>query len=358
MFAALLCSILFSISVACGFRSAKLIGGTEANFWRLTLATLFLGLWSYSFGIGLDGAAFPLFFLSGIIGIGVGDMGLFQALPRLGSRLSLLIIQCLTAPLGALIEWLWLGTSLSAWQILCGLVTVSGVAIALMPGRSVERESVERGADRNQRRTSNVQRSTSNVEPGLLPAPSRVQSRTLNVGHWTFASAFRPRSTHVWGFLYCLVAAFGGAFGAVLSRKAYTLARSAGQPVDGANAAFQRILGGLLLAAIFLLIVKRQAFRVQAHAPPELVAEASRKKWRAVWPWILINSFAGQTLGVSCMQWALETTPTGIVLAIIAITPITVIPVAYLLEGERPTRHSLLGSAIAVVGVIALTLSK
>ena len=36
MFAAFLTTILFSISVVCGHRSAKLIGGTEANFWRLS----------------------------------------------------------------------------------------------------------------------------------------------------------------------------------------------------------------------------------------------------------------------------------------------------------------------------------
>src|SRR5262245_66682291 len=112
MLAAFLSTILFSISVVCGHRSAKLIGGTEANFWRLTLATLFLGCWAYGHGIGLSGAAFPVFLLSGVLGIGVGDVALFQALPRLGSRLSLLLIQCLTAPFAALIEWLWLGTAL------------------------------------------------------------------------------------------------------------------------------------------------------------------------------------------------------------------------------------------------------
>jgi len=104
VFAAFLTTILFSISVISGHRSAKLIGGTEANFWRLTCATLFLAFWAYGFGIGLEGNAFPLFFLSGIIGIGIGDVALFQALPRLGSRLSLLLIQCLTAPFDALIE--------------------------------------------------------------------------------------------------------------------------------------------------------------------------------------------------------------------------------------------------------------
>src|SRR5207237_10316536 len=121
------------ISVVCGHRSAKLIGGTEANFWRLTAATLLLGIWSYGFGIGLSGDAFPIFFLSGILGIGVGDVALFQALPRLGSRLSLLLIQCLTAPLGALIEWLLLVTTLISVQVLCRILIHVGVLITPSP---------------------------------------------------------------------------------------------------------------------------------------------------------------------------------------------------------------------------------
>src|ERR1035437_3007745 len=78
VFAALLCTLLFSVSITCGHRSAKLIGGTEANFWRLTLAALLLGVWAYAFGIGLGGAAFPLFFVSGLVGIGIGDVALFH----------------------------------------------------------------------------------------------------------------------------------------------------------------------------------------------------------------------------------------------------------------------------------------
>src|SRR6185295_4208848 len=137
--AAFLTTILFSISVICGHRSARMIGGTEANFWRLLCATLFLGVWAYGFGIGLQGSAFPLFLVSGILGIGFGDVALFQALPRLGSRLSMLLIQCLTPPFGALIEWLWLGTSLTRWQILCGLVVLAGVGIALTPSEHLKR---------------------------------------------------------------------------------------------------------------------------------------------------------------------------------------------------------------------------
>ena len=305
MFAALLTTVLFSISVVCGHRSAKLIGGTEANFWRLTCATLFLAIWSYGFGIGLAGNAFPVFLLSGILGIGIGDVALFQALPLLGSRLSLLLIQCLTAPFGALIEWIWLGTTLSASQILCGLTILAGVGLALTPGHHL-----------------------------------KLARREL-----------------IYGTLFSTLAALGGACGAVLSRKAYGIAQASKQPIDGGNAAFQRITGGLLVGGICLLIVKRSDFRVEASAPRGLTVEAAKKKWLAVWPWVLMNSLAGQTLGVSCMQWALETTPTGVVLAIIAMTPIVVIPFALVFEGERPTARSLGGGAIAVAGAIALTLS-
>src|SRR5207245_316043 len=140
--------------------------------------------------------------------------------------------QCLTAPFGALIEWLWLGTTLSTAQILCGLTALAGVGIALLPGKHLA-----------------------------------LSARDLRSGT-----------------LFCVIAALGGAYGAVLSRKAYVIAHSAAQPIDGANAAFQRIIGGLLVAGLCLLVVKRREFRVQSRAPCDLVAEASRKKWRAVWP--------------------------------------------------------------------------
>jgi len=77
VFAAFLSTLLFSISVISGHRTARLIGGVEANFWRLTLATVFLGGWAFTGGLGVSGTGFPLFFLSGLIGIGIGDAGLF-----------------------------------------------------------------------------------------------------------------------------------------------------------------------------------------------------------------------------------------------------------------------------------------
>jgi drug/metabolite transporter (DMT)-like permease len=303
VFAAFLATFLFSISVISGHRTAKLIGGVEANFWRLTFATLFLAGWAFSGGGGVGGAGFPLFLLSGLIGIGIGDAGLFQALPRLGSRLSLLIIQCLTAPIAALIEWRWLGTTLGTTQIIGALIILAGVGVALAPGEHIT-----------------------------------IPSRQLLVGS-----------------LFGILGAAGNALGVVLSRKAYAVLAENDQTLDGGTAAFQRILGGLLVSGMLLLFAKRQFIRLSG---PEVPAPSVRDKWRRIWPWVLLNSLAGQTLGVSAMQWGLETTPTGVVMSIVALTPLTVIPLARVFEGEEVTMRSLLGGAIAVAGVICLTLSK
>jgi drug/metabolite transporter (DMT)-like permease len=133
MLAALLTALLFSVSAICGHRTSRQIGGVEANFWRVCLATIFLAIWAYSFGTGFEGDAFPIFVLSGLAGIGLGDSGFFQALPRLGSRLTVLLTQCLTALFAVVIEWFWLKTRLTGTELLCIAVILVGVAVALAP---------------------------------------------------------------------------------------------------------------------------------------------------------------------------------------------------------------------------------
>jgi drug/metabolite transporter (DMT)-like permease len=116
--------------------------------------------------------------------------------------------------------------------------------------------------------------------------------------------------------------------------------------VDGITAAYQRILGGVAVTALFFSYVK---LRHPSASPAEK---------RKAWPWVLANGLSGPTLGVSCYQWALKTTPTGVVLPIVALTPIVIIPFARYVEGERPSWRSLLGGAVAVAGAAALALSR
>lgn len=306
MLAALFTTLLFSISAICGQRVAAQIGGVEANFWRICSAAAFLALWANFFGTKTNGESLPIFVLSGLLGIGVGDTGYFQALTRLGTRRTVLISQCLTAPAAALIEWLWLGTRLSMGQISFIAMILTGVALAMAPG---EHREIPRRAMRD-------------------------------------------------GILFGIIAALGGALGAVMSRKAYVVAFATGGPPDPGTTGYERVLGGALIPAIILLAAKWRSARAHGGVFESKTLHVSREKWGRIWPWVLGNGLAGQTLGVSAMQWALEKTPTGIVTAIIAMTPVVLLPMTRVTDGEKIGLRSLAGALVGVGGVIGLAFWK
>jgi len=305
MFPALLTALLFAASAICGHRTAKQIGGVEANFWRITLATFFLAVWANTLGTGLAGAP-EWFMLSGLFGIGLGDSAYFQALPRLGSRRTVLLCQCLTAPFAAVIEWLWLGNKLNRPEICFIGVILVGVAIALAPGDHL----------------------------------------TLSPRDWKI------------GLVATGFAALGGALGAVIIRKGYAALAAAGLHPDAGTTGYQRMFGGIVVPAIILIAVKWRS--AHAHGPllERKTLAISRAKWTRLWPWVLANALAGQTLGVTCMQWALATTNAAVVSAIIALTPVLLLPITRIVDGEKIGVRSLVGALTAVGGVIGLTCSR
>lgn len=296
MLASFLTTIFFSLSVIFAARSSKILGGPTANMGRICLATVLLAIWAHAFGEGLRGASLPWFFLSGVIGFGLGDMALFGALPRIGPRLAILLTQCLAAPIAAVAEWSWLGTTLRPVDLACAAVVLAGVAIALAPDHG-----------------------------------SEVDRRTFWIG-----------------VLFGFGSALGQAFGAVLSRKANEVAALTHFPIDGGTAAYQRIVGGVLMTAFAFIVMRK------ARAPEE--ESRSPDRWRAAWPLVVANALAGPSIGVGCYQWALRTTASGIVLPIVATSPLVTIVLSYFLEGLRPTRRAVLGGLVAVGGAVALKL--
>lgn len=303
MIPALLATFLFCLSAVSATRATKFLGGISANFWRLLLATILLGIWSHCFAQGMQGAGFSMFFWSGVVGFGIGDLALYQALPRLGSRLSLLLVHCVAAPSAAFAEWLFLETVLTIPQMASIACILLGVAVALLPSKG--------DASTNQ--------------------------------------------FNVVGILFGLVAAVGQGVGAAMSRLAYDMNQRHNFQIDGLTAAYQRILGGLLLAWIALFLMKRFRLRSGKTSHEDLPEQKqAHSKGRAAFPWILGTALAGPTFGVGCYQWALEATPSGLVLPIVATTPLMVIPLSAWMEGDRPTKRSIAGGLIAVLGVILL----
>ena len=301
MTAAILATFLFSLSAVSGKRLSHHLSGVEINFWRFLLSAFLLGAYAHTCGPGLGGGALGMFFISGIVGFGVGDYGLFRAYPILGSRLTMVMTQCLAAPIAASIEWLWLGNELSFGQVLAGTAILAGVGLALAPSET-----------------------------------SQVDKK-----HW--------KAGIMWG----LMSAFGQGFGAVLSRKAGSLVAE-GVTVDGLTAAYQRVLGGLTVMAI-LLLIRKLKIRNGGSIQTEISLTPASLKW--IIALIVLNALCGPTLGVGAYQWALnvDDLPAGIVLSVVALSPLVIIPFAMKFEGERPSVRSVLGSVVAVIGVIIMT---
>lgn len=276
-------------------RSVLLLGSSTASLIRIVLAALVLGVYAHAWGAGLGGVALGWFIVSGFIGFGICDTAIFLALPLLGAQLTALMVQCLAVPIAAVTEWLWLGTKLDGQQVAAGVLILAGVAVALFPGR------------------------------GKIQA-AHPGGKALALG---------------------FIAAAGQAFGAVLSRHGQLLARDAGQPIDGLSVAYQRILAGVAFTFVWWLW---QRGRVPTASVPGT--------WRRAWPWVVTNALSGPSLGVACYQWAFQLQPTGVVMSITALTPLAVVPLAWWLDGERPTFRSLTGGAVAVAGAIWLAAGR
>ena len=135
MIPALLATVLFALSTVSGRRNVRLLGSAAANFWRQLGALLLLGVYAHAWGEGFRGAAFAWFLLSGLLGFGLGDVAIYLALPRLGSRLTALMTQCLAVPFGVLLAWAWHGARPTGADALGGGLILGGVALALTPGR-------------------------------------------------------------------------------------------------------------------------------------------------------------------------------------------------------------------------------
>ena len=80
-----------------GKRLSHHLTAVEANVARFFSRHCFLGSTRICSGQGLGGAL-GMFFISGIVGFGLGDYGLFQAYRIIGSRLAMVMTQCLAAP--------------------------------------------------------------------------------------------------------------------------------------------------------------------------------------------------------------------------------------------------------------------
>ena len=147
------------------------------------------------------------------------------------------------------------------------------------------------------------------------------------------------------GILAGIGGALGQGWGAVLSRKGFGQLKELGASLtDPIDSSFERILGGLFFCLLALLWTMRK--REERKRDHNIRGKMQR---------ILGASMSGPILGMICYQGALRVLPSGVVMPIVATSPIVIIPFAWYFDGESPTWRSVLGGIVAVGGVIAMS---
>jgi len=236
--------------------------------------------------------------LSGVVGLGIGDFGLFAAYVTIGPRRSVLIQSSapIFASLGAFIM---LGETFSPTNMIGVAVTLAGIVVVL-----VEKEANHQG----------------------LQEESSGDKR-------------RKR----WGVFFGLISAMGQGFGAVLSKKGMYL--DVTTVMNPLSAAFIRMMvTGLFVWAIAVLAGKL----------PELHRAVMDKKGiKYTAAGALVGPFVGMTLSMV----AIASTETGIAQTLMSLSPVLIIPVIWVIYREKTNWRGIVGAFVAIVGVAILFLS-
>ncbi|MCK5794876.1 MAG: DMT family transporter [Anaerolineales bacterium] len=134
--AAIITSITFAVNSTLFTVAGRVVGSAVVNRVRLVAACLFLTCahWIFLGSLWPVGAEWDRWFwlgLSGIVGLVLGDAFLFQAFLWVGPRISMLMMS-LAPIIAAAVAWIFLGETLSLWQISGILITLIGIGWVVM----------------------------------------------------------------------------------------------------------------------------------------------------------------------------------------------------------------------------------
>jgi drug/metabolite transporter (DMT)-like permease len=293
--AAILTSCLWTGSSLLFASAGKRIGFFSVNAYRSAMAVGLLGC-AHAILLGslLPAASNGQWFwmgLSGIIGLGVGDFGLFAAYVLIGPRRSVLVLA--SSPIFASVgAYLLLNETFSPLSILGVAITLAGIFVVLLEREEQQEEKIDTG----RRKT--------------------------------------------WGIFSALIAAIGQGFGVVLSKKGMYL---------GVSVAMNPLSAALIRMTVATLFVWTCALFLR-KLPEMRKALKDRKGMKYAAEGALIGPFAGMTLSMVAVAYA----QAGIAQTLMSLAPIIIIPVVWLIYREKTSWRGILGAVIAIIGVAIL----
>ena len=286
-------ALLFAFSAICNTRVSRGMDQITANLVRLTLSTVILGIITcIYFHDSFHIYASSILFLSGLIGFGIGDIALFFALSKIGSRLTILINFCTATVIGAFADIIFLKESMKLTTWLFIFLILTGLTLAFFP-------------DKKQNH------SHKKLKLGIIAA---------------------------------FIAGLGQGFGATTSRIAERIALHDDIIITGISQAFQRVFAGMVFLALIYSVKKIFFYR-------KTKTQSSR-----VIHWLIFAALFGPVCGVACFQESLRSMTSGESMAIVSTSPLILIPLAYTFEKDVPSKKSVAATFLAIIGIIGICL--
>lgn len=281
------------------FTSAgKRVGSFNVNVFRTTIAIALLGCAHVVLlGVLLPAASSAQWFwmgLSGIVGLGIGDFGLFAAYVTIGPRRTLLV-QASSPIFASVLAFSMLGETFGLLSILGVAVTLTGIVVVLLEREEKSQET------------------------------------------------FEAKKRKTWGVFFALVSAMGQGFGAVLSKKGmYAGVSVAMNPLSAAL--IRMLLAGLFVWVCALFAGKLPGLR-------KAVRDKDGIKFTAA------GALVGPVIGMTLSMVALANAETGIAQTLMSLMPVIIIPVIWIIYRDKTSWWGMLGALVAVIGVAILFLT-
>ena len=301
--AAIITSALWTINAILFTSAGKRIGAISVNAWRIFLAALLLWITH----LLMTGEVFPVgtgeqwfwIGLSGVIGLGIGDFGLFASFVIIGTRRAVLIMS-LSAIFASIAAFFLFNEVLS-------IVAFVGIAITL-----------------------------AGVITVLVEDETKSDERKLT------------RQEKVKGISFAMVGAIGQGVGIAFLKKGMLLYPNVTGLYDVAELAIASTLIRMILGALFVW-----AAIVLMGKLPDIKKALKNKKGMK---YVTIGAFIGPFVGVTLSTLAAYTIHVGIAQTLMSLMPVMIIPVVWFLFRQRTSWQGIVGAIIAVIGVAVLFL--